>query len=98
MTFSDEFAGRFVSMHVAGPGGSYGVRLSAPGVRPVIIGRTSNPAVAREWVYATRQFLAAAVRAAREESEPVEVTEELLTQLLQPPTGGSGGRLVSLPS
>jgi hypothetical protein len=98
MTSPDEFAGRFVSMYVAGPGGSYGVRLSAPGVGPVIIGRTPNPAIAREWVEAARRFVAAVVRDAREKTEPVEVTEELLTQLLEPPTSGNGGRLVSLPS
>ena len=63
MSSPEEFAGRFVSLHVAGPGGSYGVRLSAPGIAPVVIGRTANPAVAREWVEAARRFVAAAVQA-----------------------------------
>ena len=93
----NEFASRFVSMYVAGPGGSYGVRLSAPGIAPVVVGRTPNPAVAREWVEATRRFVAAAFRAAQEQTEPVEVTDEFLTELLEPPTSGNGGRLVSLP-
>lgn len=98
MSSPEKFASRFVSLHVAGPGGSYGVRLTAPGIVPVVIGRTANPAVAREWVEAARVFVAAAVQAAREESEAVEVTEELLTEMLEPPTGGGGGRLVGLPS
>ncbi len=66
MTSPREFAERFVSLH-AEPGGSYRVRLAAPGVEPLVIGRSPNPAVARELVEAARRFVAAAVRAARAE-------------------------------
>lgn len=59
---SEEFADRFVSLYAAGPGGCYGVCLTAPGLAPVVVGRTANPAVAREWVEAARRFVAAAVR------------------------------------
>ncbi|HET6573386.1 MAG TPA: hypothetical protein VFG68_07280 [Fimbriiglobus sp.] len=87
-TSDDDFAARFVTLYAAGPGGCYGVRLSAPGIDPVVIGRTANPAVAREWVVAARRFVAAV----REQ----KVTDAL-TEPPESPTGGNGGRLVELP-
>ncbi|HVK17290.1 MAG TPA: hypothetical protein VM533_10105, partial [Fimbriiglobus sp.] len=87
MCSPEEFAGRFVSLYVAGSGGSYGVRLSAPGIDPVVVGRTANPAVARQRLEAARRFVAAAVREAQTEVEVAEVTGEFLTELLEPSTG-----------
>ena len=59
MATDEEFVDRFVSLYVAGPGGCYGVCFTAPGLAPVVVGRTANPAVAREWVAAARRFVAA---------------------------------------
>jgi hypothetical protein len=94
----EDFAGQFVSLYTAGPGGSYGVRLTVPGQTSVVIGRTANPAVAREWVLAVRCYMAAAVRQLNSKGEVVEVTDEFLTHMIEAPTGESEGRLVGLPS
>lgn len=95
-TSADDFTARFVSLYAAGPGGSYGVLLTAPGLAPVVIGRTANPAVAREWVDAASRFVAA-VRETGAEVQSKEVADGYLTELLEPSTGGHGGRLVEFP-
>ncbi len=97
MTSSVKLADEFVSLFTAGPGGCYGVRLTAPGLAPVVVGRTANPAVAREWVEATRRFVAAAVRAARQEARVSKQASELLTEISGLSTDVDGGRLVGLP-
>jgi hypothetical protein len=95
-TPAEDCAARFVSLYAAGPGGSYGVLLTAPGTDPVVIGRTPNPAVAREWAAAVCRFVAA-VREAGVEVQPKEVADGYLTELPKPSTGGHGGRLVEFP-